>query len=195
MSLFKANFLERICKRIMRIEPNSQHAEESKKDWILVVFIIAGLGTLLCPIPIYVKYVVDKGLDAIFYIDLSLVCYLTTLHATMLKHLVAKRLSAIRRSRVSSDSVAQLISATRQVLDCNSIVNTESAAIITTTLFATFVHTINFGYSSWIIHGAGQDFPEAWENSPFLTTLANIGVFSTSILLCIISSSVADEVR
>ncbi|KAG8290830.1 hypothetical protein J6590_074818 [Homalodisca vitripennis] len=193
MSLFKANCLERISKRIMRIDSNSQHAEESKKDWILVVIIITGLGTLLCPIPLYLKLVVDKGLEAIFYIDLSMVCYLTTLHSTMLKHLVAKRLSAIRRSRVSSDSVVQLISATRQVLDCNSILNTESAAIITITLFNTFFHTINFGYSSWIIYGAGKEFPEAWENYPFLTIFANIGVFSPSILLCSISSSVADE--
>ncbi|KAG8285373.1 hypothetical protein J6590_081518 [Homalodisca vitripennis] len=195
MSLFKGNCLEKISKRIMRIESNSQNVEESKNDWILVVLIITGLGTLIFPIPIYVKYVVDKGLEAIFYIDLSMVCYLTTLHSTMLKHLVAKRLSEIRQSGESSDSVAQLISATRQVLDCNSIVNTESAAAITTTLSATFVHTINFCYSSWIIYGAGKELPEAWENYPFLTILANSGVFSTSILLCIISSSVADEVR
>ncbi|KAG8290829.1 hypothetical protein J6590_074817 [Homalodisca vitripennis] len=169
MSLFKANCLERISKRVTRIESNLHHAEGSQKDWILVVLIIAGLGTLLCPIPLYVKLVVDKGLEAIFYIDLSLVCYLTTLHSNMLKHLVAKRLSAIRRSELElSDSVAQLVSATRQVLDCISTINTESAAIITTTLFDTFFHTINFGYSSWIIDGAGKELPEAWETIPFL---------------------------
>ncbi|KAG8290833.1 hypothetical protein J6590_074821 [Homalodisca vitripennis] len=166
-------------------------SEEIKGDWILLAMIALGFWSLTSSIPLILKHVEDAGpILVIPYINIYVLSYMTVLHIVMLKHALAKRLRIIRSLGKSADSVAQLISATRQVLDYNSTINVESAVFTTTVQITSIVHFINYWYVVWIIHVAGRKVIGAFEN---LSVLAFSGLFTIRVLMDVYSSIVTHE--
>ncbi|KAG8272080.1 hypothetical protein J6590_050033 [Homalodisca vitripennis] len=172
----------------------SDSSEEIKGNWILLAMIALGMWTFTSSIPLILKNVEDAGpLLVIPYINSFVLSYLTVLHIVILKHALAKRLRTLRTLGKSPESVAQLISTTRQLLDYNSTINVESAVFVTTIQISSIVLLINYCYVVWIIHVAGWKLSGAFENHLLLSVLAYSGLFSIRVLMDVYSAILTDE--